>query len=102
MDEVPSLHIPHSEVAVADLDPPLVVSAASLGGSTCNRRATSPAIIRAHNVTARYTRAVVFVWCLSALPVVAQVAPGTVVLDPAPDITGVIKGGTRPEVVVRG
>ena len=32
----------------------------------------------------------------------AQTAPNTVVLQPAPDIVGVIKGGTRPEIVVRG
>lgn len=37
-----------------------------------------------------------------AAPAWAQPAPGTVVLDPAPDIAGVIRGGTRPEVVVRG
>src|SRR5919201_1491480 len=51
---------------------------------------------------ARYTCAAVLVWCLGAVPVSAQIAPGTVVVDPAPDIAGVIKGGTRPEVVVRG
>ena len=50
----------------------------------------------------RHTCAVVLVWCLGASPTSAQIAPGTVVLDPAPDIAGVIKGGTRPEVVVRG
>ncbi|MBI3047884.1 MAG: SMP-30/gluconolactonase/LRE family protein [Acidobacteria bacterium] len=32
----------------------------------------------------------------------AQQAPNTVVLQPAPDIPGVIKGGTIPEIVVRG
>src|SRR5258705_8608562 len=32
----------------------------------------------------------------------AQTAPGTVALDPAPEIAGVIRAGTRPEVVVRG
>lgn len=32
----------------------------------------------------------------------AQTASNTVVLQPAPDIAGVIKGGTVPEVVVRG
>ena len=37
-----------------------------------------------------------------AAPAWAQPAPGTVVLDPAPDIAGVISGGTRLEVVVRG
>lgn len=49
-----------------------------------------------------YTRAAILVWCLGVFPVSAQIAPGTVVLDPAPDIPSVIKGGTRPEVVVRG
>ena len=49
-----------------------------------------------------YTCAVVLVTCLGVSPTSAQTAPGTVVLDPAPDIAGVIKGGTRPEVVVRG
>ena len=32
----------------------------------------------------------------------AQPRPGTVVLEPAPEIAGVISAGTRPEVVVRG
>ena len=32
----------------------------------------------------------------------AQTPPNTVELQPAPDIAGVIKGGTRPEVVVKG
>lgn len=32
----------------------------------------------------------------------AQTAPNTVVLQPAPEIAGVIEGGTIPEVVVRG
>jgi gluconolactonase len=50
----------------------------------------------------RYTCAVVLVTCLGLSPTSAQTAPGTVVLDPAPEIAGVIKGGTRPEVVVRG
>ncbi len=50
----------------------------------------------------RYTCAVVLVTCLGASPTFSQTAPGTLVLDPAPDIAGVIKGGTRPEVVVRG
>ena len=50
----------------------------------------------------RCTCAIVLVTCLGASPTSAQTAPGTVVLDPAPDIAGVIKGGTRPEVVVRG
>jgi gluconolactonase len=38
----------------------------------------------------------------SILPAPAQNAPNTVVLEPAPDIRGVIKGGTTPEIVVRG
>src|SRR3982074_259206 len=38
--------------------------------------------------------------CVSSVS--AQTAPNTVVLLPAPDIAGVIKGGTRPEIVVRG
>ena len=50
----------------------------------------------------RYTCAVVLVTWLGASPTSAQTAPGTVVRDPTPDIAGVIKGGTRPEVVVRG
>ena len=50
----------------------------------------------------RYRCAVVLVTWLGASPTSAQTAPGTVVRDPAPDIAGVIKGGTRPEVVVRG
>jgi gluconolactonase len=37
-----------------------------------------------------------------AIPSSAQNAPNTVVLQPAPDIPGVIAGGTLPEVVVRG
>lgn len=32
----------------------------------------------------------------------AQNAPNTVILQPAPDIPGVIKGGTLPDIVVRG
>jgi gluconolactonase len=39
---------------------------------------------------------------LAATPATAQPAPGTVVQQPAPDIAGVIAGGTLPEVVVRG
>ena len=35
-------------------------------------------------------------------PAPAQRAPNTVVLEPAPDIPGVITGGTLPEIVVRG
>lgn len=35
-------------------------------------------------------------------PASTQQAPNTVVLQPAPDISGVIKGGTLPEIVVRG
>jgi hypothetical protein len=46
--------------------------------------------------------AAVLVWCVSAALASAQTAPGAVVLDPAPDIAGVIKGATRPQVVVRG
>src|SRR5215510_15397545 len=34
--------------------------------------------------------------------VVAQTPPNTVQLQPAPDIKGVIAGGTMPEVVVKG
>jgi hypothetical protein len=51
---------------------------------------------------ADYTRAAVLVWCLGVSTMAAWTAPGTVVLDPALDIAGVIKGVTRPEVVVRG
>ncbi|MBI2189588.1 MAG: SMP-30/gluconolactonase/LRE family protein [Acidobacteria bacterium] len=40
--------------------------------------------------------------CPAAPYATAQPAPNTVVLEPAPDIPGVIKGGTVPEVVVRG
>ena len=32
----------------------------------------------------------------------AQSAPDTVVLRPAPDIPGIIQGGTLPEIVVQG
>jgi len=35
-------------------------------------------------------------------PAPAQRTPNTVVLEPAPDIPGVITGGTLPEIVVRG
>ncbi|OFW00658.1 MAG: hypothetical protein A3I61_12465 [Acidobacteria bacterium RIFCSPLOWO2_02_FULL_68_18] len=38
----------------------------------------------------------------TAASAAAQPAPNTVVLQPAPDIAGVIKGGTLPELVVRG
>ena len=40
--------------------------------------------------------------CMGVSSASAQPAPNTVVLTPAPDIAGVIKGGTRPEVVARG
>src|SRR5882672_4626093 len=40
--------------------------------------------------------------CMGVASASAQTAPNTVVLLPAPDIAGVIKGGTRPEIVVRG
>src|SRR5256885_874721 len=33
---------------------------------------------------------------------VAQTPPNTVQLQPSPDIPGVIKGGTMPEVVIKG
>src|SRR5882672_11603449 len=42
------------------------------------------------------------VWCADASSASAQNLPNTVVLLPAPDIAGVIKGGTRPEIVARG
>lgn len=32
----------------------------------------------------------------------AQTPPNTVALQPSPDIPGVIKGGTMPEVVIKG
>lgn len=40
--------------------------------------------------------------CLAAAPAPAQAPVNQVVLQPAPDIAGVIKGGTLPEIVVRG
>jgi sugar lactone lactonase YvrE len=40
--------------------------------------------------------------CIGVSSAFAQTAPNTVVLLPAPDIAGVIKGGTRPEIVARG
>ncbi|MSO84025.1 MAG: SMP-30/gluconolactonase/LRE family protein [Acidobacteria bacterium] len=40
--------------------------------------------------------------CMGVSSAAAQTAPNTVVLEPAPDIAGVIKGGTRPEIVARG
>jgi gluconolactonase len=40
--------------------------------------------------------------CIGVSSASAQTAPNTVVLLPAPDIAGVIKGGTRPEIVVKG
>ena len=39
---------------------------------------------------------------IGASSVAAQSAPNTVVLRPAPDIPGIIQGGTLPEIVVRG
>src|SRR5207244_9778915 len=39
---------------------------------------------------------------LSVSPAVAQTPPNTTQLQPAPDIPGVIKGGTMPEVVIKG
>jgi sugar lactone lactonase YvrE len=50
----------------------------------------------------RYALLALLVVYMGMVPLSAQIAPGTVVLDPAPDIPGVIKAGTRPEVVVRG
>ena len=42
------------------------------------------------------------IWCADASSASAQNVPNTVVLLPAPDIAGVIRGGTRPEIVARG
>jgi gluconolactonase len=39
---------------------------------------------------------------LGISPVIAQTPPNTIQLQPAPDIPGVIKGGTMPEVVIKG
>jgi gluconolactonase len=39
---------------------------------------------------------------LGVSPVIAQTPPNTIQLQPAPDIPGVIKGGTMPEVVIKG
>jgi gluconolactonase len=39
---------------------------------------------------------------LGVFPASAQTPPNTVALQPAPDIPGVIKGGTMPEVVIQG
>ena len=39
---------------------------------------------------------------LGVSSVLAQTPPNTVQLQPAPDIPGVIKGGTMPEVVIKG
>ncbi len=39
---------------------------------------------------------------LGVSPVVAQTPPNTVALQPAPNIPGVIAGGTMPEVVIKG
>jgi gluconolactonase len=46
--------------------------------------------------------AVLLAPCIGASSVAAQPAPNTVVLQPAPEIGGVIKGGTVPAIVVRG
>jgi gluconolactonase len=40
--------------------------------------------------------------CLGVSPAAAQSPPNTVAFQPAPDIPGVIAGGTMPEVVVKG
>jgi gluconolactonase len=40
--------------------------------------------------------------CMDVASASAQNVPNTVVLLPSPDIAGVINGGTRPEIVVRG
>jgi sugar lactone lactonase YvrE len=50
----------------------------------------------------RYTLVALLVWWMGLSSAFAQIAPGTVVLDPAPAIPGVVAGGTRPEIVVRG
>src|SRR5215475_11518758 len=39
---------------------------------------------------------------LGMSPVFAQTPPNSAQLQPAPDIPGVIKGGTMPEVVIKG
>src|ERR1700748_583451 len=39
---------------------------------------------------------------LRSSPAFSQTPPNTTQLQPAPDIPGVIKGGTMPEVVVKG
>src|SRR5712671_3172817 len=39
---------------------------------------------------------------LSVSSAAAQTPPNTVQLQPSPDIPGVIKGGTMPEVVIKG
>jgi hypothetical protein len=39
---------------------------------------------------------------LSMSSVFSQTPPNTTQLQPAPDISGVIKGGTMPEVVIKG
>src|ERR1700748_1524543 len=39
---------------------------------------------------------------LGMSPVFSQTPPNTTQLQPAPDIPGVIKGGTMPEVVIKG
>src|SRR5882724_8201725 len=45
---------------------------------------------------------VTFALALGVSSVLAQTPPNTVQLQPAPDIPGVIKGGTMPEVVIKG
>jgi sugar lactone lactonase YvrE len=45
---------------------------------------------------------VTLAFALAACPVFAQTPPNTTQLQPAPDIPGVIKGGTMPEVVIQG
>ena len=39
---------------------------------------------------------------LGGFPAIAQTPPNTVALQPSPDIPGVIKGGTMPQVVIKG
>jgi gluconolactonase len=46
--------------------------------------------------------AVALAAALSVCPTAAQSPPNTVQLQPAPDIAGVIAGGTMPEVVLKG
>ena len=54
--------------------------------------------------------AIAVLWCAmagagagrAASPTPAQSAAGTIALPPAPDIAGVIKGGTRPQLIAAG